>query len=1232
MSKKGTRALASATLMSLVLTTALSAGPVQAAAGQATRLGEADRYATAAKVATSNWDKAETVVLVNGEGYADAVSGSALAKKLGAPILLTAGNALTTETKDALTKLGAKNVYVVGGNASVSAALRTELKASYTVTELGGANRYETNAAVAEELVKLGVDPANVMMVGGEGFSDALSVAPIAAAKGQILLLGMNDANYMKPVVDFVKKHNSKVTVVGTKGVINDTIYSAVGATSRVEGGADRWDTNQKVLAAFKETVKFDKLYVASASYNAKDNGFADALVASALAGKYAAPLVLVDKDGSTGTNNALDYIKKNASKTTDLNVVGGTGVVSESVLNAITNAVNPTTPVGDTTVKSIEATSLNQIKVVFGTDVDSDSAESVSNYKIDGATLSDSNAVATLGDDNRTLLITLKEAKEQHKEYTVSVKKGVLTADKINSVSEFEQKIEFVDITAPTLASVAVKGNSKITVKFSEPVRMEANAATTGAGITVRPANSLATYFKINGQNISSFGLDLANSEIKHAITTGTGSYVWSDEVDFYFTTKLPTGNSTLKVSDGKASDMLSDATNFIIKEVTQDFNVDAVTTKPTVKEVQADADGTLWVRFDRPMDSVTATRVGNYELNGAALAATKLELKEGDNTVKIKGVTGIQINSNTLYIKDNVKDAYGNKVDDDTRVSFTKVKDETKPTVTNVNMIDSETIRVRFSKDVLATDATKISNFTLKDSSGVDISDHIRLVKPSTTSVSDTTTAGAISQVGGDNVWDIKIWKNEGDYVRYGRSGSPTAQQTANDWRLTGSKYTLTIKGLRDTTGTGNTSANFMDEYTTTINGSDDIAPKMNVTSYRKDNQKIVLFFTEAMDTDTLNDLDNYKYKNASGDSKQLPSAAKITVGNDNKSVTIEFPSNYYVLGSSPSGTIDNDNWVYGIVASNLKDEAGNLIDSFNNYANVGSDAYMVSYKDKTYRMESDGDDLLVKFQYDKTIDPDTVAVDKFTVAGEQPDSVSIIGSDIVLRFVKDSPSTTTVMAGYSNVISGVDNAVENAKASDKRDVLDKIEVIKLQASQARVVVTDRTAATGVKDIAGTTVQAIGTVDVYDYLVAPKTTSDYWYATDVQTLADNVTTEAAVVISFDSMLYSNSGVRPDDFTFRANGEEIKADRVNVKGNSLVFHFVKGAALTDAARNSLIDTAFATGNTNGISVALKNTSIDVSSIKDGNGNYAKYVPSNDDKNKTRTVKVFNTVDIDNLK
>ena len=103
----------------------------------------------------------------------------------------------------------------------------------------------------------------------------------------------------MQSVINFVKTNNSKVTVVGTSNVISDDMYSKLGAVERVNGGANRFETNMNVLNKFASDLKADKLYVA----NASGDGFADALVASALAGNTASPLVLVDTEGSACNN-----------------------------------------------------------------------------------------------------------------------------------------------------------------------------------------------------------------------------------------------------------------------------------------------------------------------------------------------------------------------------------------------------------------------------------------------------------------------------------------------------------------------------------------------------------------------------------------------------------------------------------------------------------------------------------------------------------------------------------------------------------------------------------------------------------------------------------------------------------------------------------------------------------------------------------------------------------------
>ncbi|MCC9294267.1 cell wall-binding repeat-containing protein [Clostridium sp. WLY-B-L2] len=1160
MSKKSTKALASAALMSLVLTTALSAGPVKAAQGKVTRVSGADRYATASQVATANWESgSDSVVLVSGEGYADAVSASALAKKLGAPILLTEPGSLNADAQKALDTLKPKNVYVIGGNASISQSIRDGLKDKYTLTELGGANRYETNAAVADELVKLGVDASNVLVVGGEGFSDALSVAPVAAAKGQILLLATNDQAKTQPVIDFVKKNNSKATVVGTKNIINDTIYNALGASSRVDGGADRFATNIKVLNNFQGDLKSDKVYIANASKAAPDNLYADALVASAVAGKYSAPLVLVDKDpsGSTtnpnATDNAIAYLKDNTTSSTDFQVIGGTGVVSENTVEAINEIYNPS---GDqaTEVQSVEAVGLNQIKVIFNGEVDSDTAETVSNYKVDGTSLVeqsdtdtgdvgeanvDKEAKAVLQDDNKTVLITLAKPRQQSDDVDVTVKKGILSADKSENVPEFTQSVDFSDTTAPTLESVSVKGNSKITVKFSE-------------ALDLGTINELKSKFKINGQNIGSLGLDEQYSEIKDSVK-GPADKVWSDEVDFYFNSKLDSGNNTLKISDGDNDGVLTDAAGFPFKETTEDFNVDSISGSPEITSITAEDSGKVYVNFDRPMDEKTAKVNGNYKINGTQLTSSNstIDLKKGDTQVKISGVSGLlNKNANTIYIDDNVKDAYGNKVADDTTKSFDLDEDDTKPAVSSVTLLDDDTIRVRFSKDVRAIEATDKSNYKLVDKSGTNINlDNANFTIPG---------------------------KSEGYVVK--DTDSTDVVDLNFDDDLTDSKYTITIKNITDTSSDGNQ----MDEYVETIDGAEDVAPEVDTITTGSSDRKVVVNFSKEMDSSSIQELSNYKFRNGNGDLKSLPSDTDISVSSDNKSAIIEFPDNYTVREDGYVGTVGDNDVIELDVLDSIKDINGNALEiSVAKPISIASNITTVNPNSvKVYYEDGNDDDLKVDFKFTKSIDDFNYK--EFAVNGVQADT-GYKNSDVVtLVFNTDATVDAVKNKGKDAVLTIINPTTKEPaiRATDTKDVSGNPVAIQTDAD------------TGDAEV--------GTVTPYFYKAAPKTIKDDWTAT----VNDS---EADVNIVFDAPIYKNS-VRTDDFTFRVGGSTLDADDFEVTKaadagdkNTVTFKFTKSDSIAKFKANRTVK------------ITAKETT-SISGEKDENGDYAYYVPSSEDK------------------
>lgn len=99
-----------------------------------------DRVDTAVSVALDGWSSAENVILVNYTAFIDSMSITPLTKALNAPVLLTTNSYgwLDYPVKDALAKLNAKTVYIIGGPGSVSDTIKNELSANYAVVRIAG--------------------------------------------------------------------------------------------------------------------------------------------------------------------------------------------------------------------------------------------------------------------------------------------------------------------------------------------------------------------------------------------------------------------------------------------------------------------------------------------------------------------------------------------------------------------------------------------------------------------------------------------------------------------------------------------------------------------------------------------------------------------------------------------------------------------------------------------------------------------------------------------------------------------------------------------------------------------------------------------------------------------------------------------------------------------------------------------------------------------------------------
>ena len=134
-------------------------------------------------------DKFSTIIIASGEKFADALSGSYLAKIKNAPILMTNGkDSNISDIKNyILANLTADGtVYILGGTAAVSAEIEAELAQIGEVVRVKGASRYETSVVIAERYFS---EFNGAVLAYGEAFPDGLCGGPLAYAMGAPIIL-----------------------------------------------------------------------------------------------------------------------------------------------------------------------------------------------------------------------------------------------------------------------------------------------------------------------------------------------------------------------------------------------------------------------------------------------------------------------------------------------------------------------------------------------------------------------------------------------------------------------------------------------------------------------------------------------------------------------------------------------------------------------------------------------------------------------------------------------------------------------------------------------------------------------------------------------------------------------------------------------------------------------------------------------------------------------------------
>lgn len=243
----------------------------------------------------------ERVVIAAGDAYPDALAGGALVGDDGA-LLFTASRddtRLPSAVRDELDRIAEAGtpVYLLGGTAAVSSGVEDELAgAGLGVTRLGGADRFETAAAVAEYLADRDGGIDEVALASGWNWPDAVSAGGWAASEGAPVLLIDGDelADASARILD--AHAPGQRWVIGGDAVIPDGVVEATGA-DRV-AGADRTATAAAVardLLGRDEAADGDWFVAAPGWGSERHWGYALAL--TPLVPELEAPLLLTRPD-----------------------------------------------------------------------------------------------------------------------------------------------------------------------------------------------------------------------------------------------------------------------------------------------------------------------------------------------------------------------------------------------------------------------------------------------------------------------------------------------------------------------------------------------------------------------------------------------------------------------------------------------------------------------------------------------------------------------------------------------------------------------------------------------------------------------------------------------------------------------------------------------------------------------------------------------------------------------
>lgn len=278
------------------------------------------------------------MTIARADVYADALTGAVVARDRSGPILLTAQDGLSPQTADEIRRLGARSALLLGGEAALSARVRTDLEGlGLLVERIGGANRFATAAMMADALGP--AVPAAYLAEGGNedpqrGWPDALAVSHLAAATGRPILLTGADRLPDETRAAVQSLGVESATVVGGEVAVGPQVVADLeqaGAGTLRLAGARRYETGALVYeAALAEGLDPSTVWLATGT------NWPDALSSGPVVGALGQTFLLVDPKDLDASIPTREVLAARRDEIRQVRILGGPAAVSERVLEQL--------------------------------------------------------------------------------------------------------------------------------------------------------------------------------------------------------------------------------------------------------------------------------------------------------------------------------------------------------------------------------------------------------------------------------------------------------------------------------------------------------------------------------------------------------------------------------------------------------------------------------------------------------------------------------------------------------------------------------------------------------------------------------------------------------------------------------------------------------------------------------------------------------------------------------